>query len=212
MQNKDKEHKRFRVGDITIRDYRIIARRINVVLISVIVSLCALSAYLIYDNLVLRSQMDRRIYVQQDNRLYHAVLSEKINENVARGFSQLAFHYLFNHDEYNYKDNIETARYFFRRQSYNYILQRFNTRSEATEGMTLFEMYQTYDARMDFKLVDFAYRGSDMAVIVEGEMRHVFEGQDPKVSTIKLAFNLEQVSRSDNNPYGLMIKSLKPVK
>lgn len=203
---------KFDIRKIIVRDYRIISRRINLLFLSVFFLLGGITLYLLYDNYTLRSEMDKRIYVQINNQIYEAVKTEKITENIARGFTDLAFSYLFNHDEYNYLSNIEIARNFFRRKSYNYILSRFNTKTEATEGLTLFEMYQTYDARMNFIIHNFQFQETGWNVYIEGEMRHVFEAQEPKLSLVKFQFQLERVTKSADNPYGLRIKGLKPVK
>ena len=206
-----KGEKAFDIRKILIRDYRIIARRLNLVLIALLVLPAALSVFLLYNQYRLRTEMEKRVYVQIDNKIYEAVKSEEITRNVAFGFVNMSFSYLFNHDRYNYEANIGIAKEFFRRKSYNYIMSRFNTKSEATEGLTLYEMYQTYDARMSLEIENFQYRPSDMMVVIEGNLRNVFEGQDPKLSRVKFAFQLERSSKSESNPYGLKITALKPL-
>ncbi len=204
--------KKFDVRKILVRDYRIIARRLNLFMLLLIAFFAVTSVYLLVTNMMLRKDMDNRLFVQVDNKIYEAVKTEQITENVARGFTNLGFAYLFNHDEYNYLANLETAKHFFRRKSYNYIVSRFNTKSESTEGLTLFEMYQTYDARMSFEITEFKFQASGLYCYIEGDMRYVFEAQEPKTSHAKFQFQLEVVSKSKENPYGLKIKGLKPVK
>ena len=164
---------------ITLLNYKRRSNFANVIMISVIVVFAVIILAQFFENQLLRKQMSESIYIQIDNNVYQAKKSYILNAEILDGLTRTAFAYMFNHDEYSYHKNIETAKYYINNQDRQYIITRFE---KSDKNFSLLEMYQNYGGRMEYEILEIINVGKGV-FLCEGIQITKVEGKKPNRKT-----------------------------
>jgi hypothetical protein len=187
----------------SVKDYHYTFNTLKKVTITTLVGAFLLNGILVYYILYNEEKEAKRVYVVTDAGTFPALLSErrKVSLPEAKNHVYTFLSTMFAHGASNYKERVENALHLIDKKGGGRIINDFN------KG----QVYENY-----VRLGTYTMLAVDSVAINMGTRpisgkayarQTIYLGEESKVYPIGIRFELVDIYRSDENPYGLLIQN-----
>jgi hypothetical protein len=187
----------------SVKDYHFTFNTLKKVTLITLVGAFLLNGVLVYYILSLEDKVAKRVYVVTDSGTFPAMLGETrtVSVHEARNHIRTFLSTMFAHNAANYKERVEAGLHLINKVGGGRIVNDFN-KGQVYENYVRLGTYTTL--AVDSVLIDM----NTSPISGKAYARQtIYLGEDSKEYPIGIRFELIDIYRSDENPYGLLIQS-----